>query len=138
MITTLLSKPSWSTALLRKSSFKYFKNEALVFHILLYGKQKIFKCFRCVLYRADRVWLYTGNVFIEFICNVTIVFYRLSISIYWFRKPGRVEFTFSFEFFCYFFIICHVHFMSLWQSLNKMFKVFVDLLVVNGFYFLEI
>ena len=63
--------------ILLKSFFKFFKSEVPVFHILLYRKQKILKCFRCVLYLAGQIWPYAGKKFVEFLCVVSSFFYKL-------------------------------------------------------------
>ena len=82
-----------------KSFFKFFKSEVTVFHVFFYNKWKKCKCFRGVLHFTDQIWRYINKVFIEFQCDATILFYWLTINIYWFRKYAIVKFTFSSDFF---------------------------------------
>ena len=142
---TLLSISSCPAALLCFTDSKAFSKSSKV--------RSLYSTFFCTENRkSSNVMCFVSCwpdlvLFIEFLCNATILSYGLSINIYLSRKSVRVKFTFSRNFFHYLPCACHVILtilkyrltVCLLSFLNQFFKkVFIvleDLFLLNRFIF---
>ena len=112
---TLLSISSCSAALLYFTDSKSFSNSSklrswysIFFFMGNRNSSNYLDVFSILLARFGPIFVKHFSAFIWFLCNVTILFYRLSINIYWFRISVRVSFIFSRDFFHYLPRACYV------------------------------